>query len=527
MTSDASIGRHNNKIVKMTPVVDTPAGPILGSIDAETGVHRFQGIPYAQPPIGELRWQPPQPVPSKVAPFHAFDFGMPAAQNPSTLFVVRGPNGELPESEDCLYLNIFAPPVSKHSNKKLPVMLWIHGGSFYMGSGCQEIYNGCHLAASGRAIVVTINYRLGALGFLRLQDISEVPSSGNEGLLDQIAALKWIRTNIAAFGGDVDNITLFGESAGAMSIAALLAAPACRGLFRRAIVQSGHPRAIHSRDKANCLAEAFIEHLEKISGKQNPLQADTKSILNAQQAVLADTRMEQYWGQLPFKPVLDGELISLEPMQVLRDGNSANVSLLLGSNLEEWNLFSAIHPESFTLDSEQIRARLEWLLPRQQLDPLLDHYYTVAQSLEDNPWPEWSRVWNLLLTDMVFTLPGLRLLDAHRGQRYHYHFAQPLAAQPLLGACHAVELGYIFGTHGKESLQSLYGGETDAHTLSSVMREAWLNFAECGNPGSDWPSFADGRSHRFGNHPAARSFDPAELTSLWQHIPDEVLNRYL
>lgn len=527
MTSDANIGRHNNKNIKMTPVIDTPSGPIVGSIDVGTGVHRFLGIPYAQPPIGELRWRPPQPLPAREVPLHAFDFGMPAAQNPSALFEIRGPNGELPESEDCLYLNIFAPPLSKQSNKKLPVMLWIHGGSFYMGSGCQEIYNGCHLAASGRAIVVTFNYRLGALGFVRLQDVCEVPSSGNEGLRDQVAALKWIRANIDAFGGDANNITLFGESAGAMSIAALMAAPDCRGLFQRAIVQSGHPRAINGRDKANNLAEAFIEHLERINGKKPISQTDTRSILEAQQAILTDPRMEQSWGQLPFKPVLDHELLSVEPMLALRDGNGANVSLMLGSNLDEWNLFSAVNPEVFTLDSEQIHARLNWLLPQHLLGPLLDHYYKVAISMVGNPWPEWSRAWNLMLTDMVFTLPGLRLLDAHRGQRFHYHFAQPLAAQPLLGACHAVELGYVFGTHGEDSLHSLYGGETNAHALSRVMREAWLNFAECGNPGGDWPAYEEGHSRRFGEHPAARSFDAAHLTALWQHIPDELLNGYL
>lgn len=527
MTIDISTGSHSKSNVKATPVVETLSGPIIGSIHDPTGVHRFLGIPYAQPPIGELRWQPPSPPPAWKAPLDAQEFGMPAAQNPSALFEIRGPNGELPESEDCLYLNIYAPPCSKPMNRKLPVMLWVHGGSFYMGSGCQEIYNGCYLAASGRAIVITFNYRLGALGFLRLRDISDIPASGNEGLRDQIAALKWIHANISAFGGDANNITLFGESAGAMSIAALLAAPGCRGLFRRAIVQSGNPRAIHSCDRANNLAQAFVEHLERCSDTKSLREASTQSLLQAQQAVLVDPRMERSWGQLPFKPVLDGELLKADPMKALQRGDNAEVALLLGSNLEEWNLFSAISPESFTLDSDQIRSRLEWLLPRQILDPLLDHYYRTATAMTGNPWPEWSRVWNLLLTDMVFTLPGLRLLQAHSGQRFHYHFAQPLAAQPLLGACHAVELGYVFGTYGEASLQSLYGGETDADKLSRTMRDAWLNFAECGEPGENWPAFTEGHSHRFGDHPAARTFDTAELASLWQHIPDELLNSYL
>ncbi|MFC6635150.1 carboxylesterase/lipase family protein [Microbulbifer taiwanensis] len=524
MSRDANIeSLYNRK--SSTPFVDTLAGPISGSVDIETGVHRFLGIPYALPPIGELRWQPPRPVPPWQTPYCADDFGMPAAQNPSALIEVRGPDGEVPEKEDCLYLNIYAPAGSV--GKKLPVMLWVHGGSFYMGSGCQDIYNGRYLAQSGRAIVVTFNYRLGALGFLRLRDICDISASGNEGLQDQIAALEWVRKNIPAFGGNPDNITLFGESAGAMSIAALMAAPNCRGLFRRAIVQSGSPLAIHSRDRASDLAQAYVEHLDQISGGEPLRNASTQSLLQAQKAVLSDPRMEKRWGQLPFKPVLDGELLQIEPMAALRGGNGSEVSLLLGNNLDEWNLFSAINPESFTLDNQQIRKRLEWLLPHQVLDPLLEHYYQLARSMAGNPWPEWSRTWNLLLTDMVFTLPGLRLLQTHSGQRFHYHFAQPLAAQPLLGACHAVELGYVFGTHGEESLQSLYGGETDAHRLSSAMRDAWLSFAECGDPGNGWPEFEKGHSRRFGDHPGARPFDTTELAALWQDIPDDLLNGYL
>lgn len=525
MTSDANIDHNrDNPAVQQTPIYQPPAGPIVGRLDPQTGVQCFLGIPYTQPPQGELRWQPPRALAPWHSPLRAFTFGMPAAQPPSPLFKVEGPNGEAPEGEDCLTLNIYSPPAAAESDQ-LPVMLWIHGGSFYMGAGSQEIYSGRHLAASGRAIVVTFNYRLGALGFLRLADISDIPASGNEALLDQVAALEWVRENIAAFGGDPDNITLFGESAGAMCIAALLAAPRCRGLFRRAIVQSGNPCAMQTPERANHLAEAFLGYLEK-SGEP-PLRASVQSLLRAQQGILSDPRMEQSWGQLPFKPVLDGELLTTEPMIALQGGGGADVSLMLGNNLDEWNLFSATDAGSMMLDDAQIRSRLEWLLPRNVLDPILAHYYQRARSMTDNPWPEWSRAWNLMLTDMVFTLPGIRLLKAHGGRRYHYQFAQPLAAQPLLGACHAVELGYVFGTHGEETLQSLYGGETAAHSLSESMREAWLNFAECGDPGDGWPAFSEGHSRRFGQHPEERPFDAEALSQLWQHVPDDILKRYL
>ncbi|MCO1334579.1 carboxylesterase family protein [Microbulbifer sp. OS29] len=519
MTTDPGIGRHLN--IKPTPVIDSPAGPIIGTTDEETGVQKFLGIPYAHPPIGKLRWLPPQALATWKVPLHADCFGSPAAQNSSTLMEVRDQDGNLPDTEECLYLNIFSPPISQE--KKLPVMFWIHGGSFYMGSGCQNIYNGSHLAASGRVIVITINYRLGVLGFLRLKDISDVPSTGNEGLLDQIAALKWVQQNISAFGGDPSNITLFGESAGAMSIASLLEVPQCRGIIRRAIVQSGHPKAIHSQQQANHVAKTFLKHFAEISNGCSLRNCSPKLLLKVQQKILSDTLMVPKWGQLPFKPVAD-ENLSLSDVKI---NAPSNTPLLLGNNLEEWNLFSAINPESFSLDYRQICTHLEWLIPESDLKPLLSHYYQLAKTMTGNPWPEWSRAWNLLLTDMVFTLPGLRHLKDHRGNNFHYHFAQPLAAQPLLGACHAVELGYVFGTHGDQSLQVLYGGEENPHLLSASMQEAWLSFAESGKPSGDWPEFSGKYSKRFGGHPSARKFNTPELLSLWQHIPDNALNGYL
>ena len=514
-----------------TRLVETQQGPIVGRLDAHADVYQFLGIPYALPPFGELRWLPPQPVPPWTEPHRAYNYGMPAAQNPSALFQILGPNGEKPESEDCLFLNIFAPrhPISE----KLPVMFWIHGGAFYLGSGSQSLYCGNNLAASGRAIVVTINYRLGALGFLRLREISDIAASGNEGLLDQLAALTWVKEHIHAFGGDPDNITLFGESAGAMSIATLFATQqnlqsgGASRLFHKAIVQSGNPAVLHSPQRASHMAEAFCEHLEKAAGPLKLADASTRALLQAQEAVLSDPRMELSWGHLPFKPVLDGELIHQAPVDALRTGAGADVAIMVGSNLDEWNLFSAARPETYSLDDAQIRAHLEHVVPDAMLNSLLDHYRTRAESLAGDPWPLWSRAWNLLLTDMVFTLPGLRILRAHQGTRYHYHFAQPLAAQPLLGACHAAELGYVFGTHGEESLSHLYGGEVEPHQLSLTMRAAWLNFAETGNPGGDWPHFDSGISRRFGEHPEGREINLTELEQLWQGFGDERLHGYL
>ncbi|WP_444890917.1 carboxylesterase/lipase family protein [Microbulbifer sp. DLAB2-AA] len=521
MTKDPDIGKHLNK--NLTPIIETSSGPIIGKSDLKLGIHKFLGIPYARPPVGELRWSPPEELPPWTTPYHAEEFGMPAAQNPSTLMEVRGRDGEIPEREECLHLNIFSPSVNP--SQKLPVMFWIHGGSFYMGSGCQPIYNGSYLAASGRAIIITFNYRLGSFGFLRLKDISEIPSTGNEGILDQIAALKWVKNNISVFGGDPDNITLFGESAGAMSIASILNISECQGLYARAIVQSGHPRTLHSIEQANQMAEAFTFHLRKISKGKSLYHYTAKELLQAQKKILEATQLHQKWGKLPFKPVIDNKLI--KDTKLSKKPTEKDLPLLLGSNLEEWNLFSASNPEIYTLTYQKICKHLEWLIPEDKLKPIINYYYQQASITKDNHWPIWSKTWNLMLTDMVFTLPGLRHLNGYPGNCFHYHFTQPLASQPLLGACHAVELGYVFGTHGEDSLKMLYGGETEAHLLSASIQGAWLSFAEIGTPGGDWAVYSGTNSKRLGQNSTSREFNATDLLNLWQDIPNEALNKYL
>lgn len=534
--------RDNNdsKARENTLLIETDCGILKGRITTVNAsgvggttaqVRQFLGIPYAEPPVGALRWCPPRPPLPWNGVRDATRFAMPAPQNPNLLFEIRGPNSEEPDNEDCLYLNIHAPVYPEHS--RLPVMVWVHGGSFYLGSGCQPLYDGQHLAGSGRAIVVTINYRLGALGFLRLKDISDIPATGNEGILDQIAALRWVQKNIAAFGGDPDNITLFGESAGAMSIAGLFAAldensePLAGRLFHKAIVQSGNPGVYSHREKASAMADKFCEILSSLrEGAPLSRPPTTRELLKAQEILLNDPETNQHWGHLPFKPVLDSELITRPPIDAIRNGAGSSVAIMVGSNRDEWNLFSAARPETLTLDEQQIRHHLRRLLPDNWIQPLLDHYRQQAESLTESPWPLWSRAWNLMLTDMTFTVPGLRLLQAHTGKRFHYHFAHPLSAQPMLGACHASELGYVFGTHGDPSLQHLYGGEQEPHSLSESMRNAWLNFAESGNPGGDWPGFDQGHSRYFGN-PDTNPVDTRALQQVWEILDDRNLRGFL
>ena len=240
------------------PVVTVKSGKLEGTF--ENGLYAFKGVPYAAPPVGDLRWMPPQPVKPWEGVRKADKFGAVASQVIPPRSVLPSIEEPEPQSEDCLFLNIWTPGLD---NKKRPVMFWIHGGAFVFGSGSAVSYRTGALARRGNIVEVTMNYRLGMLGFLRLKDVTggKIPATGNEGLLDQVAALKWVRDNISAFGGDPKNITVFGESAGAMSTACLMAMPAAKGLFHKAICESGVGNTAVSVGRANQIGSQFLKAL--------------------------------------------------------------------------------------------------------------------------------------------------------------------------------------------------------------------------------------------------------------------------
>lgn len=239
-------------------VVTIKSGKLEGIY--QESLYIFKGVPYAAPPVGELRWMPPQPVKPWSGVRKADKFGTVAAQTWPTTGPLAAFREIEPQSEDCLFLNIWTPGLD---SAKRPVMFWIHGGAFVFGSGSSVSYNNGALAKRGNVVQITINYRLGEFGFLRLKDVTggKIPATGNEGLLDQIAALKWVRDNIKAFGGDPSNVTVFGESAGGMSIGCLLAMPAAKGLFHKAICESGVGSTSISKKTANATAEQFLKIL--------------------------------------------------------------------------------------------------------------------------------------------------------------------------------------------------------------------------------------------------------------------------
>ena len=401
----------------MDALVETRRGPLRGV--SERGLAVFRGIPFAAPPIGPLRFMPPAPPARWSGSRDATRFGQAAAQNTA----VAGPIlslGIRRTGEDCLYLNVWTPGADRG---RRPVMVWIHGGAFVLGAGSQTLYDGSALARRGDVVVVTINYRMGALGFLRLQERfgARLPATGNEGLLDQIAALHWVRDEIEAFGGDPGNVTIFGESAGAMSCATLLGVPRARGLFHRAILQSGAANFLWPSDVAAGLAGHVLDELGL--GTPEALQAaELSRLLDAQRRLFMDMLMSDRYvlgalspaGQrvagalflglalarrrfgsvtaplsrglvgllrrrrsepvpsprgaalralrtrgLPFQPVVDGDVVPSAPLDAIRDGAASDIPVLIGTNLDEAKLFLPLDPEAATLDEAALLARCE------------------------------------------------------------------------------------------------------------------------------------------------------------------------
>ncbi len=318
-------------------VVETAYGRLQGS--EENGVQVWKGVPFAAPPVGALRYRPPQPPAIWSGVREATAFGPTAPQLPSPLNNLFGREQQL-SAEDCLYLNVWSPAAD---GAKRPVLFWIHGGAFTGGSGSTPWYDGASFARNGDVVVVTINYRLGLLGFLHLADLggASFAATGNLGILDQVAALRWVKQNIAAFGGDPDNVTIFGESAGGMSVGTLLGTPSAQGLFHKAILQSGAAHTVRGREAATGIAREALKLLEVDAGNVERLRELSVEQILAAQAKLAVSRAS---GGLFAQPVVDGEALPRPPLEAVANGVAAGVPLLLGTNLDEMKLFSALDP---------------------------------------------------------------------------------------------------------------------------------------------------------------------------------------
>jgi para-nitrobenzyl esterase len=457
-----------------TETVEIAQGRLKGF--SKDGVLRFNGIPFAKPPVGPLRWRMAEPPEPWTGTREAARFGCIAPQIAGAAERLIGSTpGE--QSEDCLYLNIWTPACAG----RRPVMVWIHGGAFLNGAGSLGTYNGKYLAARGDVVVVTINYRLGALGFLNLADATDgrLPGTGAEGLSDQVAALRWVRANIAVFGGDPDNVTIFGESAGAMSVGALLAAPSARGLFHKAILQSGAAHIGHGRAHSAKIARMFLDRLDESDAAALPHEA----ILKAQ---LEITEQPRDTGGLPFGPTADGGFLPSRAIEQVRAGSAAGIPVLTGTTADEWKLFTAARPKLRLMDGAKLRRYTAGLVGEEHTDDLL-RAYDDGSSFER---------WNAVMTDHSFLVPAIRLLEAqgHSAPVFAYRFdwRSPLLAG-ILGACHALELGFVFGTFNEKMAGAFFGSGAKAQALSAAMMEAWIAFARAGDPSNaltgSWPRY--------------------------------------
>jgi para-nitrobenzyl esterase len=474
-------------------MVDTLAGRVEG-VESD-GLHVFHGLPYAAPPTGERRWLPPGPLEPWQGVRRATEPGAASHQNPVVLDVLAAFNVDEEKHEDCLHLNVWSPGLD---GARRPVMVWIHGGAFVIGSGAQALYDGGTLAKRGDVVVVTINYRLGALGFLNLNEVTggRIPATGNEGLLDQVAALEWVRDNIAAFGGDPGNVTIFGESAGGMSVGSLLAVPAAQGLFHKAIPQSGACQTAHTLDRAVKVAERTLAALGVEASEPDALRGvSPEQLLRVQEGLSTPAAPDDEIGGMPFQPVVDGNVLPDIPIERVRAGSAAGVAVLVGSTLEEWRLFAGMDPAVATLDEAGLRRRIAANLGDADAAALIESYRKSreAQALPVTP----AELFIAIETDRIFRMPAVELADAQRAHDprvYSYLFTWKSPAMGgLLGACHALELGFVFGTIDSAGARDFSGGGPAADALALGMQDAWIAFARSGDPSGGalgaWPAY--------------------------------------
>lgn len=468
----------------------TKAGKLEGTYD--DGLYIFRGVPYAAPPVGKFRWLPPQPSEPWKGMRPAKQFGPIAPQNPMPGgIIIHEPQ---PQDEDCLYLNIWTKGLD---DARRPVMLWIHGGAFIIGSGSEAMYTGGKLASYGDIVLVTINYRLGACGFMNLDVITggKIPASGNEGLLDQVAAIKWVHDNISGFGGDPDNITVFGESAGGMSIGTLMSMPAAKNKFPKAILESGAANTVSNLDEAVKMSEKYLEVLGLTGSDVETLKAlTTKQLMDAQQR-LGDIMRETEHMVTPFQPLVDGRVIPERPIEAIRKGSAKNVTAIIGTNLEEWTLFAIMEPGFKDIGEDAMLDRLSGMLPGEPVKRLADDYRNALVKRGKSPSP--ADILTAIQTDIMFRMPAISLVEAQRdnGQKnYSYLFTWKSPAMGgVFGACHALEIGFVFG----EQDPMLGGKGPDVDKLSRCMQDAWLAFARAGDPSCEsigkWPVYGEKR----------------------------------
>lgn len=475
---------------------ETTTGRVQG---VARGAHvAFLGIPYASAErFGE-------PVPA--TPWSGVrDATVPGPVAPQDPLVPPPYRAVAPESEDCLSLNVFTPAADAG---RRPVLFWIHGGGFSHGAGSQPQYDGGPLSERGDVVVVTINYRLGALGYLYLgaHGGDAWGAAVNAGQLDQVLALRWVRDNIDAFGGDPDNVTLFGQSAGGVAVSTLLAMPSARGLFAKAIAQSGTANRIGNRETGAAATTAFLERLGiPDGGRDGLLRASVADMLEAQGSRGA------------LSPIVDGMSVPVPPLSALHDGAAADVPLMVGTARDEQNLYVA-GADRAALDDGALEEAVRRIIPRRAADRAKEvaDVYRSSRTARGLPASNHDIV-DALGTASRFRIPAIRMAETQAAHQLRTFVYQVDRERGALGACHGIEIPFVFGT-----LWPSAGG--DARRFSHQMMDAWIAFARTGDPShdgiGDWPAYErDGRQTMvFGDECGAQPAPFEEERAVWESM---------
>jgi para-nitrobenzyl esterase len=495
----------------MRTEVGTTSGTIRGTRSGP--VVAFKGVPYAAPPFGDLRFAAPAPAPPWAGVRECRTYGPTALKGPYPAPVdLLLPEPVIP-GQDVLNLNVWTPDPDAAG---LPVLVWIHGGAFVNGSGAVPVYDGTAFARDG-VVAVTVNYRLGVDGFLHFGD----GGPANRGLLDQVAALEWVRDNIAAFGGDPQQVTIAGESAGAMSVASLLSMPRAAGLFRRAILQSGAGHHALRPETASRVAGYLTDALGVPLTRSALAAVPPAALVAAQQAISRAASLAPdpaKWGEITlnamvWEPVVDGEVLPSLPVTAVQAGAGADVDVLVGANTDEHTLFLVPSGIVDLVNDDLLALAVAgYGLPLEQ---------TLHAYRAQRPAATPGELLTAIATDWFFRIPAIRLAEARAagpGRTHVYEFAWPSPQfDGRLGACHALEIGFVFDRLDVPENVPL-AGEGPPQALADAMHAAWVSFVRTGDPG--WPTYD--LSHRpvqvFGELTAVAPDPRGEQRALWEAV---------
>ncbi|MGE0621817.1 MAG: carboxylesterase/lipase family protein [Pseudomonadales bacterium] len=484
-----------------SPVVSTGKGPVQGLV--ENGIAAYKGIPYAAPPIGERRFQAPQPAPVWETIFDATGFGAPAIQSYdrelngselsiqlATVFTMRT---EMKiDSEDCLYLNVWTPAVdAAGARKNRPVLVWFHGGGFAYGSGAWPVYDGANLARKGDVVVVTVNHRLNVFGYLHLADLAggeAFADSGNAGMLDLIAALKWVRRNIGEFGGDVNNVTIMGESGGGAKVSTLLAMPEAEGLFHKAVIQSGPGLTAVPADSATVSARAVLAELGVDEADLSALATlSTEEIVAGYEA--AQAKAGGGFMGLRMAPVVDGRHLPQHPFTPEAPAQSKDVPVLIGFNKDEWTIFNTGEPWFGQLTEAELPERAAAVVGDKA--PAL-----LAAERAHHPDYSPTYLFNVLMSDARMLIGSTTLAERKAAQDgapvylYYLTWETPVGGG-IFKSPHTLDMPLMFNNVDKAV--ALTGDSGAARALENQMSNAWIAFARSGNPNNEalpeWPAY--------------------------------------